>query len=79
MNTRYKSAPEIIATARYATEDGEDVYLGDKVVGLQVMKRNGLLQLDIRDFKSKSNLVIEIELHEIVSAISLATLNAENE
>lgn len=87
MNTKQKSVPEVIATARSITSDGDDCYHGSGfITGVQVREEGGsaIVQLDLRDInvkplKGSTNLIIEIELHELVSAISIATLNAENQ
>ena len=77
MNTRYKDCPELIGTVRLIDGDGEEKYLGDKVVGIQVNDdHDGLVQIDVRSFKGNDNFVIEIELPELVAALSLATYNA---
>ena len=81
MNSKYKNNPELIARLRLVNTDGEDNHIGDKVTGIQVQqdKANtaGLVQIDVRDFKRNESLVIEIELPELMAAISLATLNAD--
>jgi hypothetical protein len=81
MNTKYKSNPELIAQLRTVDPDGADSHIGDRVAGIQVQqdKNNvaGLVQIDVHDFKRNENLVIEIELPELMAALSLATLNAE--
>lgn len=83
MNTRYPKAPELIATVRYIEKDDDDS-LGDVVAGIQVLSDSGkaiaqidLRQIDLNPAKNSDNLLIEIELHELVAALSLATLNSE--
>lgn len=78
MNVRY-SAPEIIGTHRIVNQDGDDTHRADYVVGVAVTEKDGksaLVQLDIRQYRGNKNLVLEFELHELVSAISLATLRS---
>ena len=81
MNTKHKSTPELVATCRTVNTDGNDNYIGDKLVGIQIEPRKAgetaVVQIDIRDFRAKTNLVVEIELAELVAAISQATLHAE--
>lgn len=81
MNAKYPNNPELIATLRAIDGNGDEDYLGDKLIGVQVQQdkrnRNGLVQIDVRDFKRGTNLIIEIELPELAAALSLATLNAE--
>jgi hypothetical protein len=79
MNTKFPQTPEVIADVRTIDGNGNQGYLGDKVVGVQVnvtRSKTGVVQLDIRDFRN-GNLVVEIELYELVAAISMATLNAD--
>lgn len=83
MNTKYKSCPELIATLRGVNEDGDDRPIGDKVTSIQVMRDRGnpggLVQIDVRGFKGAENLIIEIELPELMAALSVATLNSEHD
>ena len=83
MNSKYKSNPEVIGTLKSINEDGDDTHLGDKVVGIQVQQnrqnRDGLVQFDVRGFKGSTNLILEIELSELVAALSLATMNADRD
>ena len=83
MNTKYKNNPELIAQLRTVNQDGEDAPIGDKVTSIQVIqnKQNsaGLVQIDVRDFKRNTNLIIEIELPELSAAVAMATLNAERD
>lgn len=83
MNTRYKVNPELISSVRTVSESGDDNRIGDKVTGIQVVcdkqSPNGLVQIDVRDFKKGVNLIVEIELQELAGALALATLNAERE
>lgn len=83
MNTKFKSCPEIIARLRTVSECGVDDYLGGKIVGVQVQqdKHNaaGIVQIDVRNFKRDTNLILEIELPELAAAISMATLNAQRD
>ena len=83
MNSKYEGQPELIAQLRTVNQDGEDNPLGDKVTSIQILQgkqnKNGLVQLDVRDFKKGVNLIVEIELPELVAALSLATLHAERE
>lgn len=82
MNKKHKQTPEVIGTLRIIDKEGNDNYVGDKVIGIQVQSpRSGeaFVQFDIREMKSKNgNLILEIELAELVSALSLATLKAES-
>jgi hypothetical protein len=81
MNTKYKNTPEIIASLRKITPAGDDIGLGDRVAGIQVVKTTnnptGTVQIDVRDLQRNQNLIVEFELPELVAALSLATLNAE--
>lgn len=83
MNSKYEGQPELISQLRTVNKDGEDNPLGDKVTSIQILQdkqnRNGLVQLDVRDFKKGVNLIVEIELPELVAAISMATLNSERD
>lgn len=80
MNSQIKSNPELIASLRIVDKDANDQSVGDKITGIQVMQDDGhpdgYVQIDVRDFRRGDNLVIEIELPELMSALSLATLNA---
>lgn len=78
MNTRY-NMPEIIGNHRIVNQDGEDSNYCYSIVGIRALgnERSAVLQIDIQQFRVGKNLVIEFELHEIVAAISLATLRAE--
>lgn len=81
MNTKHKSCPEVIGYLRKIDTDGNEIPIGDKVVGIQVNQDKstpaGIVQIDIREFTRNANLIIEIELPELVAAISCASLNAE--
>lgn len=83
MNTKYKTRPELISRVRTVTENGDDKPIGDKVTGIQIQcdkqNPNGLVQIDVREFKGSDNLIVEIELPELIAALSMATLNAERE
>lgn len=76
MNARWESCPEVITTITEATSAG-DRHRGDFVAGISVKHFNGVgvATIDIRDFGKTNHLTCEIELAELVSAISLATLN----
>lgn len=78
MNIKYKDSPEIISSTRSVDEDGDETFYGDRVTGIQVIEEKGvaMAQIDLRGFDKKGDLVIEIELAELVSALSLATFNA---
>lgn len=83
MKTKYRTIPEVIAEVRTITGE-EDEFVGDKVTGIQVRVDEDsapTVQIDVRDFNSKKsqNIILEIELSELVAAISVATLNAEKE
>lgn len=76
--------PEVIANARSVTTDGEDVYHGDKVCGIQAYSPkwqkkwpNGCVQLDLRGFTKNSNLVIEIDAEQFMQAITRSMLNRD--
>lgn len=80
MNSKHKSCPELISTIRRVSTDGDDQIIGDRVTGIQVYApddKPAIVQIDVRDFKNADNLIVEIELSEFVSALSLATLNTE--
>lgn len=83
MNIKYKDCPEVISTVREITDKGNDLPIGDKVTGIQVRiegkNKPAVAQLDVRDFKKQSSLVVEIELSELMAALSLATLNADKD
>jgi len=85
MNTKYEATPEVIATVRTIGED-KDYSIGDVVAGVSIQSENGkavaqidLRNLDLRQSKDADHLIIEIELSEIIAAISFATLNADRE
>jgi hypothetical protein len=81
MNIKYNDCPELISTIREVTPEGDDVPMGDRVTGIQVRvegkNKPAIAQMDIRDYKKRSSLVIEIELSELMAALSVATLNAD--
>ncbi len=83
MNSKYQNCPELIASVREITSHGDDVDIGDRVTGIRVRiegtNKPAIAQLDVRDLRKNINLIIEIELSELVSALSLATLNADKE
>lgn len=83
MNSKYKECPEVISTLREITSEGDDCPIGDRVTGIQVRvegkNKPAQVQLDIRNFKKRSSLVVEIELTELVAALSLSTLNADKD
>ncbi len=83
MNIKYQDCPEIISTIREVTPEGDDLPMGDRVTGIQVRvegkNKPAVAQLDLRDFKKRSSLVVEIELAELMAALSLATLNADKD
>ncbi len=83
MNTKYRNNPELIARLRTVNRVGDDIDLGEKVTGIQILQNdqnpNGVAQIDVHDFKRGVNLLVEIELCELSAAISLATLNAERD
>ena len=83
MNTKYSGSPELIARVRLNNLDGEDVYAESRITGIQVMQYKqslaGIVQIDVRDFKKGTNLIVEMELPELMAALSVATLNAERE
>jgi hypothetical protein len=80
MNSRFSNAPEVIGTVSEIIGDDEKTY-GDKVIGVSVRVVNGVAvaKLDVRELKRSHWIEIEIELSELVAAVSLATLNAEKE
>jgi hypothetical protein len=80
MNTRYSASPELIASSRIVDQDGENTNVKDLVTSIEVRKvKEGpaIVQIDMRGFKKNQNLVIEVELAELVAALSHATVNAE--
>lgn len=82
MNSKYKNCPEIIAEVREVTSDGDEKHFGDKVLGIQVRVSEGvpaIVQFDIRSIRGSNNLIVGVELSELVSALSLATLNPEKD
>lgn len=83
MNIKYKSCPEIIARIRIVDEEGDDCLSADKVTGIQVRQdkhnEGGLVQIDVRDYKRGENLIVEIELAELMAALTMATLNADRD
>ena len=83
MNKKYQSQPEVIASIRHVNQDGDERITGDRVTSLAVYQSKsqpeGFLQIDIRGMGRNENMLIEIELHEFVAALSLATLNAERQ
>lgn len=82
MNTRYTKTPEIIGTVTTIDKNGNDEYVGDRVVGISAKKSErgvGSISLDIRDIEKESCIQVSVELTEILSAIGQATLNATAE
>jgi hypothetical protein len=83
MNVRYKHAPEVISSLKTINAQGEDAYLGDHVTAMDVLRSKtggpGIARIEIRNFKKEDCLIVEIELPELVAAISTATLNAVEE
>ena len=83
MNIKYKDCPELISTIREVTSDGDDLPMGDRVTGIQVRvegkNKPAVAQLDVRDFNKRRSLIVEIELSELMAALSLATLNADKD
>lgn len=81
MNSRYKKTPEVIASVKTIDKSGDESFIGDLVAGIQVVTSDdtAIAQLDLRSAKTGNNTVIEIELSELVAAISLATLHSERE
>lgn len=81
MNAKYANCTEVISTVKEITKDGSDNLIGDKVTGIQVQvdekEKPAYVQIYILDLKKGSSMVVEIELSELVSALSLASLNAE--
>ena len=79
MNKRFKETPELIGRIELLNAECETNYLGNRVVGIQVIKKGSepVAQLDVRSFKGGNNLIVEIELGELVAALSQATLHAE--
>jgi len=80
MNSRFSDTPEVIATIT-VTKNGDDDMLGDFVCGVSVKNFNGsaVATIDIREFRKAGNLACEIELSELVAALSLATLNSSKD
>lgn len=85
MNTRYPETPEIISSVTYLENDEEGL-IGDVVTGIHVNSEDGkavvkidLRQIDLREAKNSDHLMVEIELHELIAALSLATLNADRD
>jgi hypothetical protein len=83
MNKKYKAQPEVISSIRYVNQNGDERIVGDRVTSLAAYQTktqpDGYLQIDIRGMGRNENMLIEIELHELVAALSLATLNAERQ
>ena len=83
MNSKHKECPELIANVREVTSEGDGMTIGDRVTGIQVRVEGkdmpAVAQIDVRDFRKRSSLVVEIELSELMAALSLATLNAEKD
>jgi len=81
MNTKYLQTPTIISEIKTITIDGDENSLGSRVVSIAVEQTsnqsNGIITLDFQNFKGQNNLVLEFELFELLSAINMATLNAD--
>lgn len=80
---KYPSNPTVVGTIKKIDKDGNDEYLGDKVITLGVRQekenQDGHINIDINDFdKKETAITIEISLPELISAISCATLNADH-
>ena len=81
----HPSNPEVIASATFIDQDGNDDYLGDRIVGIQVRTdrqyADGVVDIDVREFNRKKdiNLVLRISLPELMAALSRATLNADKD
>jgi hypothetical protein len=82
MNKRYKKCPEFLANVRFVNKDGDDSNHADKVAAIQVFadkeRPEGFAQIEVRELMGKC-LVVEIELPELIAALSLATLNADHD
>lgn len=80
MNTRSYARPEIIFNVNMVGHDGNDIVIGDRVAGISVERihkgANGIVEIDIHNFRENENLVITVALSELLSAITFATLNA---
>lgn len=82
---KYPQTPEALAECRSVTAKGEDIYHGKKVVGFSVVRHernqsSGTLQIDVRDLnitsaKHGENLIIELDLADVMRAITSAALN----
>ncbi len=74
----YPNNPEVIATVETIDTEGENAYLGDRIVGIQVRTdkqwTDGVVDIDVRKFDRKGgNLVLRIALPELMAALSRAT------
>ena len=81
---KYPSNPEVIATLETIDKDCDDHYIGDKIIGIQVRQsgreRDGMVDLDIRDFNKRGdNLIVRIPYPELMAALACAALNAEHD
>lgn len=78
---KYPANPELISSVKEVNGDGDDKIYPDLVTGISIQMGNGvgIAQLDLKGFKRNTNLIIEIELAELVAAISSASLNADKE
>ena len=81
---KYPNNPEVIATLETIDKDGDDHYIGDKIIGIQVRQsgreRDGMVDLDIRDFNKRGdNLIVRIPYPELMAALACAALNAEHD
>ncbi len=78
---KYPNNPELIASVESINADADVIYLGDKIVGIQVRQddsnKDGMVDIDVRAFDKRGALVIRIPLPELMAALSCATLHAE--
>jgi len=80
----YANNPEVIANARNVNADGDELFHGDKVCGIQAYSPkwqkkwpNGCVQLDLREFTKNANLVIEFDAEQLMQAITRVMLNRD--
>lgn len=81
---RYPANPELVVSTEIIDQEGDGRLNSDRVAAIAVsignkMDQNGQLQLEIRDYPKKGEiLVIRASLPDVMAAITSATLNRED-
>lgn len=81
---KYPNSPEIIASIEAVNKDGDTFDYGDHIMSVSVRQdkgtsRDGTVDIDIRNWTKKENLIIRIPLPELFAALASATLNADRD